>query len=112
MLELGTLGFQLAKLHLALLQCTMIATPGKDSVGSGDCVTSEGPDNNQRHAGIAARRIISKIGFPPRITVKKNHERRAKASEKNALVDKAGIKLGMFAGANRLCVELTLADRP
>ena len=39
---------ELRKLALALLQSTVIAAPGKDTVGSGDRMGREGPDDDQR----------------------------------------------------------------
>ena len=45
------------------------------------------------NAGNAARRISSNRRFGPPFTLEENHERVGDASEKNDLVDEAGIKL-------------------
>src|SRR5690348_14000187 len=48
MLELGPLLLKLCKLRLPLLQGAMIAAPGENSVGPGDRVAGERPDDDQR----------------------------------------------------------------
>ena len=55
------------------------------------------PTTISASAGIAARRISSKIRLRPPITVRKNHEDVMKASEKNALVENPGINLWISA---------------
>ena len=51
------------------------------------------PTTISANAGNAARRISSNRRFGPPFTLEENHERVGDASEKNDLVDEAGIKL-------------------
>src|SRR5688500_1804500 len=48
MLEPRALLLDLGELDLPLLERAMIATPGEDSIGSGDRMAGKGPDHDQR----------------------------------------------------------------